>query len=216
MTYQAFQEFDWEDIALEHRDKLRGFSPSTTGMHVHMSKNAFTDNHLLKFMTMIYEYKSFTCLISQRDSMSRMNQYARFKEGTLGIVKNKMSNRIRDVKKAKRTDPDSVDFSLRNRLIHGDKYASVNLCHSDTVEVRVFKSNLIESSFRKNVEYLEALYHFTYNKPFYELKLNEFVDYIRCEEKQYRNLNTFLDSRKESLDEILRFPLSVPDGMRID
>jgi len=39
---------------------------------------------------------------------------------------------------------------------------------------------------------------------------------MRSESKRYPNLNQFLDDRKEALEKVLRFPLSIPEGMEID
>ena len=209
LSFEAFNHLDWEDIFLQYRGQLRGYGPETTGMHVHMSKNAFTDNHLLKFMSMIYEYKSFTHFIAQRPLASAYNQWAKFKAGTLERVKHDMAN---DIKRRRRNKSGVYTSSMR----WGEKYSPVNISKRNTVEVRIFKANLEEVSFRKNVEYCDALYHFTYKTPHYGLKLNTFIDHIRDESKRYPNLNKFLDDRPEQLKEVLRFPLSIPEGMEID
>tara|TARA_R110002020_G_scaffold296628_2_gene512210 strand:- start:338 stop:1264 length:927 start_codon:yes stop_codon:yes gene_type:complete len=209
LSFEAFNHLDWEDIFLQYRGELRGYGPETTGMHVHMSKNAFTDNHLLKFMSMIYEYKTFTHFIAQRPLASAYNQWARFKAGTLERVKHDMA---KDIKSRKQSKSGVFTSSMR----WGEKYSPVNISKRNTVEVRIFKANLEEVSFRKNVEFCDALYHFTYKTPHYGLKLNTFIDHIRDESKRYPNLNKFLDDRKEALEKVLRFPLSIPEGMNID
>ena len=210
MTYNAFCNFDWEDRVLHHRGKLRGFRPSTTGMHVHISKSAFTDNHLLKFLSMIYEYKKFTHLIAQRTGFSQYNRWAKCKAGMLEISKQKMTKEIRERKGTTRfSDPYSTKLSW------GDKYSMVNLRKQHTVEVRIFKSNLEEVSFRKNVEYCEALYNFTYILPHSELKLDSFLKYIESENKLYPNLNKFLLARPSELATTTQFPLGTPDGLEL-
>ena len=214
MSFEAFQTFDWNDSALIHRGDIRGFHPNSTGMHVHMSKNAFTDNHLLKFMAMVYEYKTFTHLIAQRPLVNAYNRWAKFKAGTMEIVKHRMVGHIEHKKSTIRNGIKSnVGVCSLN---WGEKYSPVNISNSQTIEVRVFKSNLEEVSFRKNVEYCDALYHFTRQTPHHGLKLPAFVDYIRNEQKTYKNLNTFLDERRASLKEVLAFPLSIPKGLRIE
>ena len=209
MSFEAFHHLDWEDIFLQYRSDLKGFMPESTGMHVHMSKNAFTDNHLLKFMSMIYEYKTFTHFIAQRQYTSAYNRWAKFKAGTLERVKHDMA---KDIKSRKRHKSGVYTSSMR----WGEKYSPVNISNRNTVEVRIFKANLEEVSFRKNVEFCDALYHFTFKTPHYGLKLNSFVKYMRDESKRYPNLNKFLDDRKEALEKVLQFPLSIPEGMEID
>jgi hypothetical protein len=81
--------------------------------------------------------------------------------------------------------------------------------------VRVFKSNLNESSFRKNVEYCDALYYFTLNRPNYELKLNKFIEYVEQNKRKYVFLNVFLKDREDQLKEVLKYPLSIPSGLDI-
>jgi hypothetical protein len=210
MTFEAFQNFDWEDRVLHLKGKLRGYKPRTTGMHVHMSKQAFSDNHLLKFMSMIYEYKSFTHLIAQRPVVESYNRWAKFRAGTLEQVKHNM---VEDIKYKKRSDPDRL--VKHTTLSWGEKYSPVNIRNSATIEVRVFKSNLNESSFRKNVEYCDALYYFTLNRPNYELKLNKFIEYVEQNKRKYVFLNVFLKDREDQLKEVLKYPLSIPSGLDI-
>jgi hypothetical protein len=211
MTFSAFKNLDFEEMFLDQRGAIRGYAPESTGMHVHMSRNAFTDNHLLKFMSMIYEYKTFTHFIAQRPFTSAYNRWAKFKAGTLERVKHNMAKNIKSKKRGT-----SSSSAKTFTMLWGEKYSPVNLSKRQTVEVRVFKANLEEVSFRKNVEYCDALYHFTYKTPHYGLKLDSFVDFARRNRKEYRNLNKFFDDRPEGLKEALRFPLSIPEGMEID
>jgi hypothetical protein len=208
MTFEAFCNFDWKERVLKYRGDIRGYHPETTGIHIHISKSAFTDNHLLKFMSMIYEYKSFTHLIAQRPFTSSYNRWAKFKSGTLQSVKHRMALSVKNKK--------GTSNRKTTTLRWGEKYSPVNITKRNTVEVRVFKSNLEEVSFRKNLEYCDALFYFTMERPPYKLKLIDFIAYIRDNVKRYPNLNSFLASREESLSKVLEFPLAIPEGMEID
>ena len=94
-----------------------------------------------------------------------------------------------------------------------EKYVPVNLQHRDTIEVRIFKGNLIEPSFRKNVEFIDSLYYFTKYNPLYKLELSSFIEYAENERKTYPNLIKFLSHNSNRLKKILEFPLEVPEGL---
>ena len=102
---------------------------------------------------------------------------------------------------------------LHNTTNFGEKYVPINLQHSNTIEVRVFKGNLLEGSFRKNFEFVDALYYFTRENPIYKLKVKEFINYCTNDKKRYPNLNMFLANNTDRLQDILRFPLAVPVGL---
>ena len=96
---------------------------------------------------------------------------------------------------------------------YGEKYVPINLQHNNTIEVRIFKGNLLEVSFRKNFEFVDALYYFTRENPIYKLKAKEFVNYCTNDKKRYPNFNMFLANNADKLQDILRFPLEVPEGL---
>ena len=210
MTFDAVNHFDWENIVFKHRGDIQGYHTQNAGMHVHMSRIAFTDNHLLKFMTMIHSYMGFTHLISQRKKTSEYNNFSRFLAGDMEKAKARITRDVMD--KKERLKQGKIVNKMTTSTF-GEKYVPVNLQHNPSIEVRIFKSNLVKTRFLKNVEYCDSLYYFTRERPPYKLKLSDYVNYIRAEKKRYLNLNKFLDENIIKLNRILEFPLNKPDGM---
>ena len=102
---------------------------------------------------------------------------------------------------------------LHSTAHFGEKYVPINLQHSNSIEVRIFKGNLRETSFRKNFEFVDSLYYFTRDNPIYKLKAKEYISYCTSEKKKYPNLNMFFADNPEPLKNIIRFPLEVPEGL---
>ena len=107
----------------------------------------------------------------------------------------------------------SNKYSTHSTARFGEKYVPVNLQHRDTVEVRIFKGNLLEKSIRKNFEFVDSLYYFTRENPIYRLKVGEYLDFCSRDIKKYPNLNAFVENNANKVKEILRFPLEVPAGL---
>ena len=59
---------------------------------------------------------------------------------------------------AKKSPKKISDFSQRT-----DKYEAVNLSHRNTIELRIFKSNISKHGFYRVLEFTDALVHFTKN-----------------------------------------------------
>jgi DNA primase catalytic subunit len=75
-----------------------------------------------------------------------------------------------------------------------DRYEALNVMNSKTVELRIFRSTLKESSFWKNLEFTHALLHFARTASIDSLTVDSFLAFI-CQSdnrKQYRNLIAFL------------------------
>ena len=124
--------------------------------------------------------------------------------------------KLKDLLKQEKLSEMKVNKSkvdLHSTVHYGEKYVPINLQHTNTVEIRIFKGNLREVSFRKNFEFVDSLYYFTRDNPVYKLKLKEFVNHCTNEKKKYPNLNMFLADNSPKLKEILRFPLTVPEGL---
>jgi len=213
MTFNAIKSLNLWDAMLKYRgrDKLQSFNTTTCGMHIHINREAFTDHHLFKFISFIHEFKSFIYLISQRKKTGEFNSYAKFNNGFKDRAKKSMVDSIKSRKSGWKEYKDK--YSTHSTTRFGEKYVPVNLQHRDTVEVRIFKGNLMEESIRKNFEFVDSLYYFTRENPIYRLKVGEYLDFCSRDIKKYPNLNAFIDNNANKVKEILRFPLEVPAGL---
>ncbi len=212
MTFNAMKNLNLYEAIFKYRgsNKLQSYNTSSCGIHIHINREAFTDHHLFKFISFIHEFKSFVYLISQRKKVSELNNYAKFNNSFKDRAKKSMVASIKD-KKSRMSSDSTIDKHSTTR--YGDKYVPVNLQHTNTIEVRIFKGNLLEDSFRKNVEFVDSLYYFTKNNPIYSLKIGNYISHCRNEKKIYPNLIGYLDKNESRVKEILNFPLAVPSGL---
>ena len=213
MTFNAIKNLNLWDAMLKYRgrESLQSYNTTTCGMHIHINREAFTDHHLFKFISFIHEFKSFIYLISQRKKVNELNQYSKFNNAFKDRAKKSMVETIKGRKNS--YENDGYKYSTHSTTRFGDKYVPINLQHSNTVEVRIFKGNLMEESIRKNFEFVDSLYYFTRANPIYRLKLQEYLDFCSRDIKMYPNLNKFVDSNISKVKDILEFPLAVPQGL---
>ena len=213
MTFNAIKELNLWDAMLKYRgrDKLQSFNTTTCGMHIHINREAFTDHHLFKFIGFIHEFKGFIYLISQRKKAGEFNNFAKFNNNFKDRAKKSMVDSIKHKKNSYKEYKDK--YSTHSTTRFGDKYVPVNLQHRDTIEVRIFKGNLLESSIRKNFEFVDSLYYFTRENPIYMLKVKDYLDFCSRDIKKYPNLNSFVESNADKVKDILRFPLEIPAGL---
>lgn len=166
-TFKAFQAVDWSKLFTRKTSRHR-----SCGMHVHISKNAFTRLHLFKVIRFIYDYPDFLTFIAERAS----NHYCH------KLDKNTM---VRNAK------------NYKERV--GEKYDQVNIQKRNTVEFRFFANANKEETLRKNIEFLDALYYFTKLKGLRSTeRLSEFIKYVEYNQEVYPNLYMFMKKWKES------------------
>lgn len=115
--------------------RCKSYHSSNCGMHIHMSKDAFTSFHLMRFLHFIYNNQYFVEFIAQRRSTS----YANFSNSEKNAV-------VRNAK---------LKYSSVGRFV------AVNLENAATIELRVFKGNLEPFRILKNIEFAQALYEYT-------------------------------------------------------
>lgn len=158
----------WNNVLKLRRKGLRSYNAKTCGIHIHLTKDAFTEKHLYKFMKMIYGFQGFTILISQR--------------------RNRQLERWANIK------GDGKDLKQKAKDKYSPKrYTAVNLSNSrGTVEVRIFRGTLNEMAFWKNIEYIQALIEFTKQTKVKELSLKNFISYICTKKTEFCNLHAWL------------------------
>ena len=149
------------------------YKAKSCGIHIHMSKNVFTTLHLYKFLKMIYSHSDFTYFVSQRGTEGELERWANINN-------------------------ESSDETIRrkaNKKHSYEKYTAVNLIHPDTVEVRIFRGTLNESSFYKNIEYLQALFEFTKSNKHENLTVENYIKYVSIYKDRFSGLYNWLEKR---------------------
>jgi len=125
----------WDGFFKDLSPKLKAFKPQGCGMHVHVSRAPLTTLQVGKMLVFVYSPENYTFIkrIAQRDSSYQNN----FKE--------------------KRELADA-----QPKKVNKDKHTAINLLHNNTIEIRIFKSNLRKDMFMKNLEFCHALAKFTW------------------------------------------------------
>jgi hypothetical protein len=160
---------------------LRSYQPGTCGLHVHISKTAFTGLHLYRFLKMFYENPVFTMKIAQR----RGSDAERWASLTT-------ENHSALIRKAK----DGHDQVSR--------YVAVNTENGKTVEVRIYRGTLKTSSMLKSLEHAMAAYEYTKTCGMGECTSTAFVKWVGRNSKRYSFLQEWLEENwiGKSADEL--------------
>lgn len=161
----------WSGILKTLRENgIWSYKAESCGIHIHLSKNVFTTSHLYNFLKMIYANPDFTRLISQRGKTG-LSRWA------------SITNESGDETIKRKAD----------RKYSHEKYTAVNLVHSNTIEVRIFRGTLYEGSFYKNIEYLQALFEFTETITEREsLTVENYIKYVSINKDRFSDLYNFL------------------------
>ena len=164
----------WEDLCCSPlRKELVSYLRSTCGLHVHVSKNCFTDLTLGMFCTFINstENRDFINKISRR----KPNDYC---ERTPTKVK---YGRYRD------------GLLTEHGGSQEDKYVATNLYHEDTVEIRMFKGTLAYSGIMKCLEFCHALHRFvTFHTSYTKLSHVDFLKWAADKKTAFRTTYPYL------------------------
>lgn len=173
-TFDYFNEtFNtvWNPILNSKNHGYRSYNTTTCGIHIHISKKAFSTLHLYKFMKFFYNNDKFIQIISQRDN-GRMDRWA-----------------------SNSATGDNIIEKAKNKKGNENRYSAINLQPRNTVEIRIFRGTLEAESFRKNIEFLHALYYFTKISGMSKLHMDLFIRYIENNKKQYSNLYRFITKK---------------------
>lgn len=149
---------------------LKGFTTNTAGMHVHMSRAAFTPLVLSKMLVFYNSAnnRNFIERIAGR-GMESLSRWAKLKPNI-------------DLKVCKNPDY--------------DRYSACNLSTKDekTVEIRIFRSNVSRLGFFKNLEFVAAAYYFADSASMKDLGYKDFLKWLQRPHNlcHFTNLATWL------------------------
>lgn len=167
----------WADILNELRsNKYRSYDTSTCGMHIHISKNAFTTWHLYRFMKFFVDNSDFVTKISQR-KIENLDRWAALTDDP------SESN--------KEFTDDVLMYKAKKKRGNDKRYLAVNLRNEKSVEIRIFRGTLNDSSFFKNIEFVQALYDYTKSISESDMSLQSFFTFIR-DNNEYPYLRKFI------------------------
>ena len=139
-------------------------SPGTCGMHVHMSKDAFSTLQMYKFMKFIYENSKFTLFMSERTS-----------------------RRLRTWAAIDNPEDASIIYKAKRKEGGYERHVAVAITPY-TIEVRIFAGTMNERKFYKNIEFCDALFYFADNAGVKQITVPNFIQYVYKNRRQYPNL----------------------------
>jgi len=138
----------------------------TTGMHIHLTRNAFRTVHLYKFLSFIHDNETLIDWIAQRPP----NIYC----------KNLRENDLDHDSKMgiKKKGPNDIY-----------RRAKINLCNPHTIEMRFFNAVNNENDLFKNLEFAHCSYFFTkYHRRRESLNTSSFLIYLNENKNRYPSL----------------------------
>lgn len=137
---------------------------ATCGTHFHLSMGAFSNTHLYKFMSFIYNNRTQMLTLSKRENLDWLESYASMTS----------ENSRHLIQKAKR----KANVVTTNGHRPGGKYVAVNLKDGRTVEVRIFAGCDSFQLFMGWYQFLHALYEYTKSCPFKNTRWVDFLGWL--------------------------------------
>ena len=162
------QRDGWKPFFDDRPEGLKSFNTKTCGLHVHASRAAMTPLQISKVV----------CFVNSPENQAFVEKIAGRPSGEWARYHGKKL------------------ATAGNRT--GQRYEAVNLENSKTIEFRIFKGTLKETSFWRCIEFCDALIAFcapagrTMGE---SLDWRAFARFVREGRKAWPNLHTFVDQR---------------------
>ena len=151
-------EFHWGKLLA--RMKANHFladETDTCGLHIHMSKDSFTKNDLIKIGVTIFKHRQLFEILGRRNS----NSYCHF-------------DRIRGYAK----DNSALLKNIENAVNSGDRYEAVNFTNELTVELRFFKGTMLNETLMFSLEIANLIASLVKETNIRELRKQDSFQYV--------------------------------------
>lgn len=174
---------------------MRSYDPGTCGMHVHVSRAAFTPTQAYCVQGFVLTHEPLMGVIAQRQS----NRYSTFASSA---TKNEMLAKARlcSRRTSNNCGPRGITAS------HGSRYEVVNIGTKPTLEFRMFRGTLNHASFYKNIEAVAAIIEFAKTRGVVNARRqagSQFVAFVYANHRTYPHLHAFMDTRRAQVREAL-------------
>lgn len=167
---------------------------SQAGMHVHISKKAFTPLHFLKFTNFFYmqEKSAFLRVVAGRGA----NNYARIRGGysldgrQYGLQhkgKNLIYHEIAKREAARECGTSRLKYA-QTYHVSTDRYECINTTNKNTYEVRIFKGARTYDEFIRRFTFVHSIYEYTRTVSRKDLSLDDYFTFIKANKKEYPEL----------------------------
>lgn len=175
---------------------FRSHDNDKAGMHVSVSRSAFTDSqHFYRFLRLIHGNAAFMLKMSQRTRAS-MSNWAR-----LGEDDNRCLLASENIFATGR---------WVSNYFSGGRYTAVNMCAGEPrVEFRLPRGTLRLDRFYKNIEWVHSMVEFSRNEGIDMMTADHYTAYVMNNRDLYGNLAAFMTERRAKLEAAAGIPLAM-------
>lgn len=178
-------KFPWKQLCQEAKSLgYRSHDTSTCGLHVHMSRKGFGENwdeidlNIAKLL-LFFENNWADLVRFSRRTMGQLNRWA----GRYGM------------------NHGDDHWALLNRAKNAGKYYSVNLNHSETVEIRIFRGTIKYETIYATIQLLDTIVELCKETSVNDMQNITFVEvFKRANKKGYKELVEEIVKRKIKIE----------------
>lgn len=160
------------------------------GLHVHISKEAFSPLHFLKFTNFFYmqEKADFLRMVAGRGS----NSYARITYGfsldgrKTGVQYRGRALTYHEIAK-KKANHSKLKYA-RTYRVASDRYDCVNITNENTYEIRIFKGARTFDEFIRRFTFVHSIYEYTRLVSRKDMSLTDYFNFVKKNKKEYPEL----------------------------
>lgn len=141
-TLEGFRDmFPFAATDMLKEKGARAWAYTNCGMHVHVSRSAFTASHMWKFIKWQTENWQKCVQFAGRESQ----QWAAWNNQNMDVCRTKTSRAVKE----------------RGYTEWNNRYSAINLTQRDTIELRYFRPNLNKDGILRVLEFIQAIYDYT-------------------------------------------------------
>ena len=178
----AYHKTKWKDFCADSgaQQHLKSWNTGTCGMHVHITRRAFSPLQLGMMLTFYSckENKEFIEHIAGRGDV----QYVRWING----------KEPRDI--LEDDEYRTNKYGNYQMLRDSDRYTNVNLSNANTVEIRIFRGNINRKAIMRNLEFVHAVFMYCKDAGMTNLYYEDFTHWVYKNGEQYHYLKEWLTS----------------------
>ena len=160
---------------------LRSFNVADTGIHIHINRKSLSLSDIGKIIQFINSS-------SNRDYIIKLTGRKTGEMGYCVLNKDYSAKVFHQVVKEIRPKDDR-EYKAYSRAY--DKYNAVNIEHSKTLEIRIFKGNTKPQTISRYIEFTHCLVMFVKQASLKELNQEQFNDFVKSNKHTYPFLNEF-------------------------
>jgi len=161
------------------------------GVHIHVSKNVFTQTHMYKFVSFFYQSENAEFI--KKLSNRKKTKYCQFnlhklisQEDKILFLKNKKNYPLLEgLEDFLCSFATGFKNAKEQEKLFKERYVAVNMTPKNTIEIRMFAGTQNANRFMGMLEFIFALYEYTKNVSFKDTIITKFISWIKTKEKKY-------------------------------